>query len=141
MPSQLCALYLFPYTFLYLFPYSFSICLLVSYFLSFKTPFPPPHGSIGKGHTCNGGDTGDMGSIRGSGRSPEVGNSDPLHYSCLKNLMERGVWWVTVHQVTKSQTGLMTKHSIASHFVVLWTLGNGDCPLHEVLTFVCIKLY
>ena len=31
--------------------------------------------------------------IPGLGRSPGVGNSNPLHYSCLENSMGRGVWW------------------------------------------------
>ena len=26
----------------------------------------------------------------------------PLQYSCLKNPMDRGAWWATVHGVTKS---------------------------------------
>ena len=30
----------------------------------------------------------DMGSIPGSGRSWEVGNGDPLYYSCLENSMD-----------------------------------------------------
>ena len=30
----------------------------------------------------------------------------PLQYSCLKNPMDRGAWWATVHGVTKSQTQL-----------------------------------
>jgi len=33
---------------------------------------------------------GDMGSIPGSGRSPERGNGSPLQYSCLGNPMDRG---------------------------------------------------
>ena len=33
---------------------------------------------------------GDMGSITGSGRSPREGNGNPLQYSCLGNLMDRG---------------------------------------------------
>ena len=36
------------------------------------------------------GDTRDMGSIPGLGRSPEVGNNNPLQYSCLENSMGRG---------------------------------------------------
>ena len=36
-------------------------------------------------------DAGDMGSIPGLGRSPGVGNGNPLQYSCLENPMERGV--------------------------------------------------
>ena len=30
----------------------------------------------------------------------------PCQYSCLKNSMDRGAWWATVHGVTKSQTRL-----------------------------------
>ena len=33
-----------------------------------------------------------------------VGNGNPLQYSCLDNLMDRGVWWATVHRVTKGWT-------------------------------------
>ena len=29
------------------------------------------------------------------------GNGNPLHYSCLGNLMDRGAWWVAVHGVTR----------------------------------------
>ena len=43
----------------------------------------------------------DMGSIPGSGRSPGEGNGNPLQYSCLRNRMDRGVWWATVHGVAK----------------------------------------
>ena len=39
----------------------------------------------------------DTGSIHGSGRFPGGGNSSPFQYSCLKNLMDRGAWWATVH--------------------------------------------
>ena len=47
---------------------------------------------------------GDLSSISGSERSPDVGNGNPLHYSCLENPMERGAWWSTVHKVEKSWT-------------------------------------
>ena len=36
--------------------------------------------------------SGDLGSIPGSGRSPGEGNSNPLQYSCLENPMEGGAW-------------------------------------------------
>ena len=42
---------------------------------------------------ANAGDTGDMGSNPGSGRYPEGENGNPLYYSCLRNLMDRGAWW------------------------------------------------
>ena len=44
---------------------------------------------------------GDAGSIPGSGRSPGVGNGNPLQYSCLENPMDRGAWQAAVHRVTK----------------------------------------
>ena len=62
------------------------------------------NGSAGKESTCNAGDIGDTGSVPGSGKSPGGGNSNPFQYSCLKNPMDRGGWWATVHRVTKSQT-------------------------------------
>ena len=40
---------------------------------------------------------GDMGLIPGRGRSPGVGNGNPLQYTCLENSMDRGAWWATVH--------------------------------------------
>ena len=36
-------------------------------------------------------------------RSPEEGNGNPLQYSCLENLIDRGAWRATVNGVTKSQ--------------------------------------
>ena len=39
------------------------------------------------------GDAGDKGLIPESGRSPGIGNGNPLQYSCLENSMDRGNWW------------------------------------------------
>ena len=49
------------------------------------------------------GDTRDAGSIPGWGRSPGVGNGNPLQYSCLEHPMDRGAWRATLHEsdVTK----------------------------------------
>ena len=49
---------------------------------------------------------GDAHSVPGLGKSPGGGNGNPLQYSCLENPMDRGAWWATVHEVTKSQTRL-----------------------------------
>ena len=57
-----------------------------------------PGGSDGKESACN---AGDLGLIPGLGRSPGEGNGNPLQYSCLGNLMDRGAWRATVHGVTK----------------------------------------
>ena len=63
-----------------------------------------PHGSVGEESACNVGDTGDVGSIPGSGRSPGEANGTLLRYCYLKNPMGRGAWKATVQGVTKSQT-------------------------------------
>ena len=55
-----------------------------------------------KKSACNG-DTGDVGLIPGSGRSPGGGNDNPLQYSCLGNHMDRVTRWATVHEVTKGE--------------------------------------
>ena len=52
-----------------------------------------PDGSAGKEPACSAGDTGDVGSIPGSGRFPGKGNGNPLQYSCLENPVDRGAWW------------------------------------------------
>ena len=58
-------------------------------------------------------DAGDVGSIPELGRSPLVGDGNPLQYSCLENPMDRGARWATVHGVAKSQTRLsMHAHKV-----------------------------
>ena len=48
----------------------------------------------------------DTSSVPGLGRSPGGGHGNPLQYSCLGNLKDRGAWPATVHRVAKSQTQL-----------------------------------
>ena len=48
----------------------------------------------------------DLSLIPELGRFPGEGNGNPLQYPCLGNPMNRGVWWATVHGVTKSWTQL-----------------------------------
>ena len=62
-----------------------------------------PGDSGGKETACN---VGDPSSIPRLGGSPGGGSGNPLQYSCLRNFMDRGAWWATVHRVTKSWTRL-----------------------------------
>ena len=54
--------------------------------------------SVGKGSACN---SGDLGSISGSGRPLGEGNGNPFQYSCLENPTDRGAWQATVHEVSR----------------------------------------
>ena len=60
-----------------------------------------PDGSVGKESTCR--------RHRRHGFDPWIGkipmevHGNPLQYSYLENFMDRGIWWATVHRVTKSQ--------------------------------------
>ena len=59
-----------------------------------------PGGSVVK-ESCN---SGNVGSIPGSERSPGGGNGNPLEYSCLENPMDRGAWQAIVQRVAESDT-------------------------------------
>ena len=70
--------------------------------------------------------TGDLGSVPGSGKSPGEGNGNPLQYSCLENPTDRGAQRATVHRITKNQTKTeqptlicIKKNKIGS-FVEMW---------------------
>ena len=77
-------------------------------------------GSVVKNLPAKAGDTRDVGSIPGSGRSPGVGNSNPLQNSCLGNSIHKEAWQATVHGVAKSQTQLsMTEDEMRAN-IVLW---------------------
>ena len=60
-------------------------------------------GSNSEEFACN---EGDLGSISGSGRSPEEGKGYPFQYSCLENPTNRGAWQATIHGASKSWTQL-----------------------------------
>ena len=59
-------------------------------------------GTVVKNPPANAGDTGDVGSIPGLGRSLGGRNSNPLQYSCWENSRGRGAWWAIVHRVAQS---------------------------------------
>ena len=55
-------------------------------------------GSVVKHPPAN---AGDVGSISGSGRCPGEENDNSLHYSCLRNPVDRGDWWATIQGIVK----------------------------------------
>ena len=57
-----------------------------------------------KNLAADAGDTRDMVSTSGLGRSPGVGNGNLLQYSCLEKTIDRGAWWAAVNGAAKSQT-------------------------------------
>ena len=54
---------------------------------------------------------GDPGLISGWGRFPGERNSCPLQYSYLENPTDIGVWWATVHGITKVRHDLGIEQS------------------------------
>ena len=62
-----------------------------------------------KNPPASAGDIRAMGLIPRSGRSPGGEDGNPLQYSCLKNPMDRGDWWATVHGVARVGHDLETK--------------------------------
>ena len=80
---------------------------------------------------ANVGDTRDRGLIHKLGRSPGIGNSNPLQQSCLENSKDRGAWWAPVHGVAhccRWPRGLAHKHlttkQLKNNLLVLLYLMN-----------------
>ena len=61
---------------------------------------------VKKNPPANAGDAKDSGSTSGSGRSPGMGNGNPLQYICPDSSTDRGVWQAAGHEVAKSLTEL-----------------------------------
>ena len=70
-----------------------------------------PEGTVVKKKNlpANWGDAIDGGLILVLGRSPGVGNGNPLQYYCWDNSMDRGTWRATVHGITKNWTHTCTQ--------------------------------
>ena len=88
----------------------------------------------------NAGDSRDVGSIPGLGRSPGLGNGNPLQYSCQENSMDRGAWWATVHEVAESD---MTEQlSVHTHtHKIYWIFGNVGIHVNVEIYRVLFSLY
>ena len=77
-----------------------------------------------KNLTAIAGDARDMGSVPGLGRSPGVGNGNPLQYFCQENPMDREAWQATVHGVASSQTQLSDEAQVSVITTVATPLSN-----------------
>ena len=103
--------------------YCFYICICLGL----------PRWLSGKESVCSAGDTGDVGLIPGSGRSPGGGHSNPLKYSCLANAMDWGACWATVHRVANSQAWLKWMSPHPRVFAYTFPL---HFPSHSVHDFI-----
>ena len=72
--------------------------------------------------------------IPGLGRASGEGNGNPLRYSCLENLMDRGAWRATVHGVARVGHDSATKPAPLS----TWVGGPGSSPTSFKLT-ICYR--
>ena len=73
--------------------------------LKLQLGFPGGSG-VKKKLPANVGDARVIDSIPGLGRSPRVGNSNQLQYSCLANPIDRGTWRTTIHGVTSKSDSI-----------------------------------
>ena len=98
-----------------------------------------------KNSPASAGDIRDIGLIPGLGRSLEVGNGDPLQYSCLESPTVRGAWRVTVHMVTELDMTEVTLHTWPTpwfHLGEIWVenaanLHLDSWPVETVRQYSC----
>ena len=76
--------------------------------LIYSLPGGLPGGSVVENLPVNAGDTGDTVLVPGLERSPGEGNGNPLQYSCLGNLVDRGAWWATICGVARVRQDFVT---------------------------------
>ena len=55
---------------------------------------------------------------------PGEGNGNPLQYSCLENLMDRGAWQATVHGIARAGHDLALSFFSIKYFQVFKVFGR-----------------
>ena len=68
-----------------------------------------------KNPPANAGNAREVDMIPRQGRSPGVGNGNPLQYSCLEHPMDRRPWQATVHGVAMSRMRLSARARAHTH--------------------------
>ena len=81
-----------------------DLYLIFKIWIKLKHNMGFPGSAVIKNLPASAGGTRDVGSVPGSGRSPGVGNGNPLQYSCLENPVDKGHWQATVRGVAKRWT-------------------------------------
>ena len=69
-------------------------------------------------------DVRNAGLIPECGRSPGGGHDNPLQYSCLENLKDRGAWRAIVHRVARDWSNLTHTLTYIKHTVSAQHLGQ-----------------
>ena len=89
-----------------------------------------PGGSVVNNLPVNAGDARDSDWTPGWGRSPGGGNSNPLQYSCLKNSMDRGAWWIQCMGLQRVGHGW-----VSTHTYICYPKSIHMCCLKRVLSY------
>ena len=112
-----------------------SLCGVDRYWIKVPVPllWTSQVAAVVKNLPANAGDTRDLSSILGSGRSSGVGNGNPLQYSCLGNPMDWRNCWATVYGITKNWLWL-SAHPCLCLLTCLFTLALCLCLL--LVTYV-----
>ena len=77
-----------------------------------------PRGSDGKESVLN---VGDLGSVPGLGRSPGIGNGNPLQYACLENSR---AWQATLMRLQSDITERLNRTDLTFKFATAEEKGN-----------------
>ena len=78
------------------------------------------------------------------GRSPGRGHGSPLQYSCLKDPVDRGIWWATVHRSQRAGhdqrnwAGKEERLGHGEHCILTWVDENGLWQLCLFVMIVCL---
>ena len=97
-----------------------------------------------KNLAANAADVRDEGSVPGLGRSHGGGHGNPVQYSCLGNLMDRGAWQAAVQRVANSQTqvkqrGMHTRRIQCQAAMSMKLIPGGSFPTLGTRNFNLIK--
>ena len=82
-----------------------------------------------------------VGSIPGLEGYPREGNGNLLQYSCLRNPMDRGAWWATVHGGHKRSWTLLsnlTTTIVTRHILITSKRIKSSQGLHKLMRQHCV---